>query len=180
MTPTVILIGFVWLEENTTLWFWRAVTTQQGGHHTINSFLFPKWRKEMAANPSVVSPLCPHLRLSTDLPLPLGKLTTTGTCGWPPYAQSNMLTGRNQRGENQIVKTSTTTCCWLSVQLPLFLRPGMRTNPSPGKWLQLDVMLITIAQNKSQAEKSLDGNCYNCPNNRNEYFFLLNYMWLNI
>lgn len=62
----------------------------------------------------------------------------------------------------------------------IFYGRGMRNTPSLGKWLQLTILLITIAQNKTQAEKSLDGNCYNCPNNRDEYFFLLNYMWLNI
>lgn len=51
---------------------------------------------------------------------------------------------------------------------------------TPGKRLQLTVVLITIGRNKSQAGKSLDGNCYNCPDDGNEYFYPLNYKWLNI
>lgn len=43
------------------------------------------------------------------------------------------------------------------------------------KRLQLTVMLITIGRNKSQAGKSLDGNCYNCPDDGNEYFSPRNY-----
>lgn len=46
---------------------------------------------------------------------------------------------------------------------------------TPGKRLQLTVMLITIGRNKSQAGKSLDGDCYNCPDDGNEYFSPLNY-----
>ncbi len=74
----------------------------------------------MAANPSSVSPLGLHLRLSTDSPLPQGRLTSSATWGRPPYAQLNMLTGRNQRGENHVLKTLHQACCVRSVQLPFF------------------------------------------------------------
>lgn len=154
-----------------------AVIAQQGGHHTINLF-FSEWYKEIDANLSGVSPLSPHLRLAAESPLPQGRLTSSAARGRPPYAQLNMLTGRNHRGENHVVNTPHQAA--LSSQCPFFKGQGIRNTPSLGKWLQLTIMLITIAQNKSQAEKSLDGNCYNCPNNGNEYFSLLNYMWLNI
>lgn len=146
--------------------------TRWTSHHQIH--FIPEWGKEMAANLSSVSLLSRHLWPSTDLPLPQGKLTSLATWGWPPDAQLNMLTGRNLKGENHVVPP----LCPVSL---FFQGQGIR-NPQileNGK-LQLSIMLITIAQNKSQAEKSLDGNCYNCPNNGDEYFSLLNYMWLNI
>lgn len=127
----------------------------------------------------------PHWALVSNCPLihrsHRGTLTSSATWRRPPYPQLNMLTGRNQRGENHVLKIPHRACCVRSVQLLFFFYGrGIRNTPSLRKLLQLTIMLITIAQNKSQAEKSLDGNCYNCPNNGNEYFSLLNYMWLNI
>ncbi len=53
--------------------------------------------------------------------------------------------------------------------------PGLR------KWLQLAIMLITIAQNKKvKLGNPLMEIVIIAPNNREEYFSALNYMWLNI
>lgn len=97
--------------------------------HQQIPFFFPKWCKEMAAKPSGVSPLSLHLRLSTDSPLPLGRLTSSTTCGRPPYAQSNMLTGRNQRGENHFVKTPQRPAASVLSSFLHFLRPGDEKYP---------------------------------------------------
>lgn len=148
--------------------------------HTIKSCFSPQKRcMKMAADLRCVSPLGPRFRLSTDSPLPRRRPSSAATWGRPPNAQLNMLTGRCQSGENHVLKTTPSMLCPLC-PASFFLRPGNKKYPESRKWLQLTIMLITIAQNKSQAEKSLDGNCYNCPNNGNEYFSVLNYMWLNI
>lgn len=127
----------------------------------------------MAASPRCVAPLGPHFRLSADSPLPRGRATSSAAWGRPPDAQLNMLSGRDRRGENRVFAVPHLSCCVRSVRLPFLLRPGSRTESR--KRFQLAITLITIAQNKSQAEKSLDGNCYNCPNNVNGYSSLLNY-----
>lgn len=103
-----------------------------------NPFLFPKWCKEMAANPSGVSPLSPHLLLSTDSPLPLRRLTSSATCGRPPYAQSNMLTGRNQRGENHLVKTLQRPATGARSSFLHFLRPGDAKYPKSWKMTSIN------------------------------------------
>lgn len=102
-----------------------------------------------------------------------GGATSSAAWGWPPDAQLNMLSGRDRRGENRVFAVPHLSCWVRSVRLPFLLRPGSRTESR--KRFQLAITLITIAQNKSQAEKSLDGNCYNCPNNGNGYFSPLNY-----
>lgn len=99
------------------------------------SNLFSEWCKEMAANPSGVSPLRPHLRLSTDSPLPLGRLTSSATWGRPPYPQLNMLTGRNHRGENHVVKTLyARPLCPAS----FILRPGNKKYPKSWKMTSIN------------------------------------------
>lgn len=128
----------------------------------------------MATSLRSVAPLGPHFWLSTDSPLPRGRATSSAAWGRPPDAQLNMLAGRNRRGENHFFAIPHLSCCVRTVRLPFLLCP--RSRKEPRKWFQLTITLITIAQNKSQAEKSLDGNCYNCSNNGNGYFSMLNYM----
>lgn len=179
-----------WGEKHDMVCYDRPIITTQDGHHTVKSqtppphptpffiLILPKWCKEMAARPRCVAPLGLHFRPSTDSPLPRGRSTSSAAWGRPPNARLNMLTGRNRRGENHAFAIPLLSCCVHSVRLPFLLRPGSKKKWR--KWFQLTITLITIAQNKSQAEKSLDGNGYNCLNNRNGYFSLLNYMWLNI
>lgn len=138
------------------------------------NFTYPPRCKKMAASLRCVTPLGPHFWLSTDSPLPRERATSSAAWGRPPDAQLNMLTGRDRRGENHIFAIPHLSCCVRTVRLPFLLWQGKRKESR--KLLQLTITLITIAQNKSQAEKSLDGNCYNCPNNGNGYFSMLNYM----
>lgn len=178
-------------EEKNTTW---CVTTGLSSPHRMDitlsnpkyppppapffSLILPKWCKKMATRPRCVAPLGPHFLPSTDSPLPRGRPTSSAAWGRPPNARLNMLTGRNRKGENHAFAIPLLSCCVHSVRLPFLLQPGSKKKWR--KWFQLTITLITIAQNKSQAEKSLDGIGYNCPNNRNGYFSLLNYMWLNI
>lgn len=144
-----------------------------------NPPFFPQ-SDENGCKPEVCFPTGPSRPTVPWFTDPTGETDLFRHIGRPPNVLLNMLTGRNRRGGNHARSIQPQTCCVCSVRLPFFLKPGNQKYPKSRKWLQLTIMLITMAQNKSQAEKSLDGNCYNCPNNGKEYFSLLNYMWLNI
>lgn len=87
--------------------------------------------------------------------------------GRPPNRTLKYAHRKEAEGENHIFQTRE----------PRPAPPRRQRPPRNAgkKRLQLTVMLITIGRNKSQAGKSLDGNCYNCPDDGNEYFSPLNY-----
>lgn len=143
------------------------------------SFFNPEGCKEMVANPSGVSPLSPHLQLSTDSPLPQGRRTSSATWGRPPpHAQLNMLTGRKLRVENHVVKTLH------SVQRPSFfllLRPENKKYPKSWKMTSINYNVNHYcSEQKVKLRNPLMEIVIIALTVGMDISPLLNYMWLNI